>query len=233
MLTQGVIPTLHVGYKFSKIKQYFKLDRALRTETTINNTRDFGIGRKLNNLPALRAIGFNANRRLLEVETLSQDCMLADGVFDEITRSHTLEGQKSPRLAFGDPRVMALLATLCLFFIPQRFRNAWLREQMAQLMGMPFEEYTPGKATYDLRRLRLHGLIERLPHSHQYQVTPLGIRVATLFVKLQNRVLRPGLSQLFDGCPKASNRPVARAIKQLDRALEDLILEAKLAPMKI
>ena len=233
VLTQGVIPTLHVGYKRSKIKQYFKLDRALRTETTINNTRDFGIGRKLHNLPALRAIGFNANRRLLEVETLSQDCILADGVFDDLTQPHTLYGQRAPRLTFGDPRVMALLATLCLFFIPQRFRNGWLREKMAQLLSMPLEDYTPGKATYDLRRLRLHGLIERVPRTHQYQVTPVGLRVALLFTKLQNRILRPGLSQLFDGCPKAPNRPVANAIKQLDRALEKLILEAKLAPVKI
>ncbi|MBU1653688.1 MAG: hypothetical protein KJ558_02445, partial [Gammaproteobacteria bacterium] len=108
---------------------------------------------------------------------------------------------------------MALLATLCLFFIPQQFRNAWLREKMAQLLGIPLEEYTPGKAAYDLRRLRLHGLIERLPKTHQYQITPEGLRIATLFVKLYDRILRPGLSQLFDGCPKAPNRPVASAIK--------------------
>ncbi len=229
VLTQGVIPTLHVGYKFSKIKQYFKLDRALRTETTINNTRDFDIGRKLINLPALRAIGFNANRRLLEVETISQDCTLADRVFDSVTQPQTIGEQKVPRLTFGDPRVMSLLATLCLFFIPQQFRNAWLREKMAQLMGTSLDEYSAGKATYDLRRLRLHGLIERMPHTHQYQVTPLGLRVAMLFIKLQNHILRPGLSQLFDGCPKAPNRPVANAIKRLDQTLENLILEAKIA----
>ncbi len=47
VITQGVIPSLHVSYKSSKIKQYFKEGRALRTETTINNTHDFGIGRNL------------------------------------------------------------------------------------------------------------------------------------------------------------------------------------------
>ena len=64
VITQGVIPSLHVSYKATDIKQYFKEGRALRTETTINNTRDFQIGRSLSNLPALRAIGFNANKRL-------------------------------------------------------------------------------------------------------------------------------------------------------------------------
>jgi hypothetical protein len=76
-------------------------------------------------------------------------------------------------------------------------------------------------------------LIERLPKSHLYQVTPLGLRVAMLFVKIHHRILRPGLSQLFDGCPKAPNRPVANAVKRLDQALENLLLEAKLTSAKI
>jgi hypothetical protein len=57
VITDGVIPSLHVDYKSTRIKQYHKEGRALRTlrtETTINNTRDFGIGKKLKNLPALR-----------------------------------------------------------------------------------------------------------------------------------------------------------------------------------
>ena len=68
-LTDGVTPSLHVDYKNTRIKQYHKEGRALRTETTINNTRDFGIGKRLHNLPALREIGFQANRRLLDVQT--------------------------------------------------------------------------------------------------------------------------------------------------------------------
>lgn len=71
VLTKGVTPTLHVDYKNSKIKQYYKEERALRTETTINNTYDFKIGRLLTNLDALRQIGFQANRRLLHVQTVS------------------------------------------------------------------------------------------------------------------------------------------------------------------
>jgi hypothetical protein len=53
-----------------------------------------------------------------------------------------------------------------------------------------------------------------------------------LFVKRHNRLLRPGLSQLFDGCPKAPNRPLANAFNQLDRALEDFIQGAKITSAK-
>ena len=35
---------------------------------------------------------------------------------------------------------------------------------------------TAGQATYDLRRLRTHGLIERIPHSNRYLPTNDGLR---------------------------------------------------------
>ena len=84
--------------------------------------------------------------------------------------------------------------------------------------------------SYDLRRLRLHGLIVRIAHTHRYDLTALGKRVCLFFSKVSARIIRPGLSQLFDGCPKAPNRPLAAAIHQLDRCCEQLIAEAKLAP---
>ena len=92
VITQGVTPSLHISYKSSKIKQYFKEERALRTETTINNSRDFAIGRRLHNLPALRAIGFTANRRVLEVERISQDCQLGETLFDQVNRPQVVDG---------------------------------------------------------------------------------------------------------------------------------------------
>ena len=54
-------------------KQYHKEGRALRTETTIKDTYDFAIGRRLTTLPALRQIGFSANLRLRDVQRLSHD----------------------------------------------------------------------------------------------------------------------------------------------------------------
>jgi hypothetical protein len=84
ILTHAVTPSLHVYYKNTRIKQYHKEQRALRTETTINNTYDFAIGKRLHNLPKLREIGFRANRRLLEVERLSYHCILAEETFQQI-----------------------------------------------------------------------------------------------------------------------------------------------------
>ena len=85
VITAGVTPSLHVDYKHTTIKQYHKEGKALRTETTINNTRDFGIGKRLTNLPALREIGFTANRRLLRVQQLSHDPITGTDALAAIT----------------------------------------------------------------------------------------------------------------------------------------------------
>ncbi|MFL6450225.1 MAG: hypothetical protein ACJ746_21485, partial [Bryobacteraceae bacterium] len=94
VITDGVIPSLHLDYKGTRIKQYHKEGRALRTETTINNTRDFYIGKSLRNLPALRQIGFQANRRLLQVERISHDCLLSEETFQKLNRPIQIESQR-------------------------------------------------------------------------------------------------------------------------------------------
>ncbi len=85
ILTEGVVPSLHVQYKKSKVKHYHKEDQPLRTETTINDTYDFAIGHALRNLPALREIRFAANPQLLHIESLSHDCLIGDDCLHAIT----------------------------------------------------------------------------------------------------------------------------------------------------
>ena len=99
VITEGVTPSLHVDYKRSRIKQYHKEAQALRTETTINDTRDFGVGRLLKNLAELRRIGFAANRRLLQIEQISHDCALGDDALQQLQRPRQIEGQRAQRAA--------------------------------------------------------------------------------------------------------------------------------------
>ncbi|MDA2936691.1 hypothetical protein MYX75_00290 [Acidobacteria bacterium AH-259-A15] len=85
VITEGIVPSLYIDYyKHTRIKQYHKQGRALRTETTINNTRDFAIGKRLKNLGALRQAGFSANRRLLDVQRISHDFWMGEDTFEAI-----------------------------------------------------------------------------------------------------------------------------------------------------
>ena len=198
VLTEGVIPSLHVDYQRNKIKQYHKEGRALRTETTINNPLDFRINKGLNNLPALRAIGFQANRRLLDVQKLSHDCMIGEDAFRRVNDPVEVDGQRASALRYADPLVQALFSALLVFrLLPRGFSNRELRNHWAPLLGKNPQSITAGQMTYHLRRLRLHGLIKRVPKSHRYRVTDAGWRTMLFCTRTYNRLLRPGLAEIM------------------------------------
>jgi len=227
VITADVTPSLHVDDKHSKIKQYHKEHHALRTETTINDTYDFGIGKQLAHLPELRQVGFSANRRLLRVQQLSYDPIRGDEAFAQVVDPVDVGTQHAPGLRFGDRRAMALLAALCVFrLLPHGFTNAQLRIHVAGLLGLPAQAISAGRMTYDLRRLRLHGLIERLPGSHRYHVTDPGWRSALALTRTHNRVLRPTLATLHE--PDTLPPIIGRALDRLTRALDEIPKQQRL-----
>ena len=222
MITAGVDPSLHFDYKHSRIKQYFKEGRALRTETTIHDTCDFGVGRLPGNLVDLKTIGFQANRRLLRVERLGHDATPGATCFEQLYRPGQSAGQRAPALRFGDPRLQALLAALLAFRLqPRGFDNRQLGARVAPLLGHKPAAWKPGRTTYDLRRLRLRGLIERIPRTRRYRVTQRGLRTALCFHRTYARVLRPALSVLFEDHP-TNPVPLQKAVARVDRAVDQL-----------
>ena len=229
VLTEGVVPSLHVDYKHSRIKQYHKEGRALRTETTINDTYDFGIGRRLCNLPALREVGFQANRRLLHVQKISQDCAVGEATFQQVTSPQVVEGQRVSALRYGDTAVLALLSALLVFRLrPHGFRSRDLGNHWAPLLGQDPKQMTPGRLTYQLRRLRLHGLIVREAGSQRYTVTDFGLRLALFFTRSYARVIRPGLTEIFSE-PAPEHAGLHRAFAQVEEAMIHYVNEAKLS----
>jgi hypothetical protein len=229
VVTHDVTPSLNVYYKNTRIKQYHKENRALRTETTINNTYDFRIGRRLHNLPKLRQIGFAANRRLIEVERLSHDCILSEDTFRAIDGPVAAGRQRASGLRFAEPRTHALLHALILFRqLAQGFRAADLRQHLVALSGSDPGSISPGAVTYQLRRLRLHGLIERLPNGFRHRVTDVGLRVALFFTRTYNRLLRPGLAAALPSL-RANTSPLKRAFDLLGAQIDTMIRQTQLA----
>ena len=229
VITEGVTPSLYVDYKGSRIKQYHKEGRALRTETVINDARDFGIGKRLVNLPALREVGANANRRLLDVQRLSHDPMLGEDVLAHLTMPAIVEGQRASALRFTDPRAQALLSVLAIFRLqPTGFRAADLRLHLAPLLGLRPADLRQGRLCYELRRLRLHGLIERIPRSHRYRVTDLGLRTALFATRAYARLLRPVFAAIARPGP-IDDPDLRRSFETLERSIDRTIARAGLA----
>ena len=227
VIQDGVHPSLHISYKNFDLKQYFKEGRGCRTEGTFRNTNDFGINKGLANLSYLQRIGRQINRRLLEVERVSHNSGLSgDSIQRVVQPAVTEDGKKAPGLKFGQPRVMALLLALTLFqHLIDGFRNHDLRKQVVDLLGVTISDYTSNQMTYDLRRLRLKGLIYRPPGMNRYFVTPYGWKVARLFSRLEARVFRPAMAT-FTGNDAVLPFPLRQALNRVDTQLALLIYDA-------
>ncbi|WP_220040802.1 hypothetical protein [Streptomyces sp. NTH33] len=198
--------------------------RAMRIETVANAPRNLGCNAQLPKLEELQAKARAANRRILDAERVGQGCVLASPAFERIARPAVdAEGRRMPALRFSDPRVMALTGALCqTLLVATGFTNKNLRVLIAGLLG---GDYRPGQMTYDLRRLRLAGLICRLPHSNRYQLTSDGIRIAVFYTKIYNRLLTP---------LTAADQPQAppelrQALRTFDRHVDSYIDRARLS----
>src|SRR5919199_5877935 len=163
VLHEGVSPSLHVDYKHCHLKQYFKEGCALRIETTINDPTDLGVKKDIRNLPYLFDLGREVNRRLLAVQRVSHACTLSGESLERLVQpTVTADGQRAPGLRVGDRRVLALLtALLLLVHLPRGLSQRTLRQQVATALGLDLTAYSSGQMTYDLRRLRLKGLLWR------------------------------------------------------------------------
>jgi hypothetical protein len=229
VINRGVEPAIQVHYRASKVKQYFKEGRALRTETTVNDTRDFGIGRLLtqDNWAALLRIGHQVNERLLSAQLEACACAPDATTLQRVVLPSLKDGQPAPGLRFGDPRVMALLAALCAF---SHLLNGVTNRGLRALISGLLPDYTARQMTYDLRRLRRKGLIRRLPHSQRYELTADGRRLAVFFTKTYSRIVNPALAELDPKLPPdiAARSPLARSWRSFERALDERIHEAAL-----
>jgi hypothetical protein len=219
----GVV--VNAFYRHSRIKYYLKDGRALRIETVINDAYDLAVLRRLEHLDELVAKARDVNRRLLETIRVGQDCVLASPAIERVAQpTLTEDGRRAPALRFGDPRVMALTGALCLaLFATTGITNKSLRAVTARLLGTT---YSASQMSYDLRRLRLNGLIRRIEHTHTYTLTPDGQRLAIFYTKVNDRLLRPLLAADQPQAPPG----LRRALATISHHVEEYIAQARLQP---
>jgi hypothetical protein len=222
LLRSGDEVTLNTHFGHSRVKSYLKCGRAFRIETVVNDTGDLGVARRLEHLPEIWRKARDVNRRMVDAFRVGQGCVLASPAFERAARPTLEDGRRAPALRFGDPRVMALVGALCAgLHVVAGFTNRSLRARVSTLLGVP---YSMGQMSYDLRRLRMKGLITRLPHSNTYVLTSDGQRVAIFYTKLHNRLLRPLAAANDPPAPL----PLRQALRIIDRHVADYIAEARM-----
>ncbi len=225
VITDGVDPSIELAYRRSKAKAYFKLGRALRVETTINDTHDLGLGRSLPNMPELRRKMQAINERFLAaLDERAVPLAPAAAIERVVLPTRSESGARAPALRFGDPRVMAIWSALCcVALLPAGFSNAMLRALVAPLLGAPPAEYSARRMSYDLRRLVRKQVLARLAGTHRYVLTADGRRLALTFAGTYRRILIPALGELAHDDASDRPRPLALAWRRLTRELDRFI----------
>jgi hypothetical protein len=221
VITNDTCPYLYLFYKKTQDGQYLKEGRALRTETTVNQPRPRH-RQRADEPRRLAKAGYAANRRLLDAEYISHDPAAGTAALEMLTSPViSTTCTRVPGMRFPDPRVQALLAACCTLALrPAGFTSRDLRHLLAPQLGKAPGDMTGGQISYDLRRLRAHQIIERIPHSRNYQLTPDGLSTALFFTRLTRRVIIPGLAQIAGTGP-----PPGSPLRQADRAYKTAIAD--------
>jgi hypothetical protein len=219
-------PILRSYYGSSFVKQYEKGDRPLRTETCLNNTYDVGIGRRLENLPALKERMLVTNTRYLDAQAEVLASTVDAGALATLARPVQLGRRRVPGLKLEDDRVIRLLEAL---LHPGTFVTDWtsreVHERLLKRHRLTEQDYRLSQLRYDLGKLRAHGLVERLGTRRRYRLTSRGLKLGVLLVKLRTRLLGPLASLAADEQPRPSPRhpsDVEAAFRRLDAALDHL-----------
>jgi len=231
-------PVLRWYYQTSFAKQYVRgdqhSDRILRNETCSNDTRHFGVGRRLENLPLLRDKLAATNERCLAQQAELLASAVDTGQLTALA-APTLVGQRRiPGLKLHDDRVIRVLETL---LHPGGFVHDWTtRELHIRVVArhhLTTDDYRLSQLRYDLSKLRAKRLVERIGKTRRYALTPLGLKLGVLLVKLRTRLLGP-LASLIQQ-PRATTpwrhlNPVDAAYREVDTALDHLSAALGLQP---
>ncbi len=176
--------------KQNSLKMYNK-GSVLRVETTINNSGEFKIPNSQGKKPRWKRMpkgiawfwhfynsGKEANQRYLNsLSHISCQGKTALDALDSLCRSQEMDGRPIAKFQPISPETCRLFqAVLNSKYALTGFRNRHIRQEL-------FGETVPHKETERrlcarvsrlLRKLRGHGLIERVKHSHLYRVTDFG-----------------------------------------------------------
>lgn len=219
-------PVLRSYYQTSFVKQYEKAETLLRTETCINDTYHLKVGRRLENLPRLVEKMAETNQRFLNAQAELLAATVDQGELARLARPVQVGPRRVPGLRLQDDRVLRLLDVL---LHPGTFVADWTsRDVLARLLArhrLTESDYRLSQLRYDLGKLRAHGFVERLGRTRRYRLTPRGLKLGVLLVKLRTRLLGPLATLATTDSPTPqtdTDSPVEAAFRQVDQALDHL-----------
>jgi len=218
---------LRIYCKSLVARLYEKFSTFLRLEICVNRLKDLGLNKGLENLDALREKLVVITDRLAGLEARLLNVHVDFPLFQRLALPVISGKSKIPGIKIQDTRIIRLMEVL-LHGGPQL--AGWRTIQIWQALQAAFalspQDYTLNQLRYDLRKMKGHGLLERVDKHYAYRLTENGARVSAMFVLFHKRVCGPLANSLFHHRPRRSPRPPAKietAYHKADTAIQKLI----------
>jgi hypothetical protein len=218
-------PVLRSYDQSSFVRQYEKAGRLLRTETCLNDTHHLGIGRRLENLPAVSERLATTNQRYLDLQAELLDSTVDTGQLSALAQPTVTGTRRIPGIKLHDDRVIRVLeAALHPGGLLADWTSRDLHARILQRHRLTDDDYRPPQLRYDLTKLRAKGLVERIGTTRRYRLTILGLKLGTLLVKLRTRFLGPLATIAAATARPRSTHPsaVEAAFRQVEASLNNL-----------
>ena len=221
-------PVIRSYCRDGSIKQYVRDHLVLRTESTSNNVRDFGVPKAIDQLPQLREAMAAVTDRYLTVQQDILETFVDRGQLRHLAEPTRLpNGKRIPGLKLDHPRQLALMHALVRFAhvaVGDTFTTRDLQPRAAAALGATTDQYRLASLRYDLLKLSAKGLVERVPHSRRYRLLPQGYRLCVLFLKLFERVYAPLTAGLL--APVAADAHLVEEKRhRLDRLYQRIVID--------
>ena len=215
-------------WKNGFIKQYEKWRTYLRLEVVSNHLPDLNLRKSLDGLDQIRTTCHAILDRFAANQTTNLN---VHGQFDLLARLAKpvrLKKSKIAGIRLDQVRMTRLLQVL--LGRGAGSLGGWNAKELRTAILDTFElkatQYTPSAIRYDLRKLRAHRLIERLPHTHRYRLTRKGQKTAILMTLLRKRLYGPLAASAFLHKPASEPvppTPIEKAYRKADRAFQEVL----------
>ena len=232
-------PVIRSHYRNGFIKQYVRDHLILRTEPATNNVTDYGVNKAIEHLPALRDKMAAVIDNYLHIQQDILETFVDRGQLRNLAQpTLTPTGKRIPGLKLDNPRQLALMHALVRFAqIPAAgtFSTAEIYPRTVAALGATTQRYSLASLRYDLSKLRIKGLVEKLPRSRRYRLSPQGYSICLIFLKLFERVYAPLSAARLDPVPGDASLPphkntlLDRLYSRLNAALDRLLHASGLA----
>jgi hypothetical protein len=206
-------------------RMYEKFSTFLRVEVCVNRMKDIGLNKGLKNLGCLRQKLVAITDRFAGFEAQSLNVHVDFPLFQRMALPVMAGKTKIAGIKIHDTRMMRLMEVLLHGGTQLNgWRSADIHKAILTTFGLPASTYT--QLRYDLRKMKAHGLLERIGRGYRYRLTDKGVKAALMFILFHKRVCGPLANSLFHHRPDEILKPASKvetAYHKADRAIQQVL----------